>query len=304
MNPFRRRREERKRRDQARGEARRRYRSTGASESPTGRSQKGLGGQIAEGSAATRSALGKGLEATGRRARSAQPWLAPWARRAGALLRGLVAFVLRQLARLDRLLRRLAAIAVTALGAATERLSRLLTPERGVFLVIVAAAACLVVAQFDDYRGVEIGQPAYAGVADIAPPPQVDVRTAGDAHAYLLIPVAALAVGIAAVALRRRRWQLGRIVALTGLVAVAVILLVDLPKGLDEGSAGVRYEGAEATLGDGFYAELAAAGGLVLGGLLLSLNLRRSRHPARRPRRARRRQPRRPEAGSLARSGT
>jgi hypothetical protein len=268
-------------------------------------SKRGLGTQLAEGSRATRSALGSGLGATGRRARGGlQPRLAGPAGHLGQLLRAVAAFVLRQLARIERLLRRLGGFAAAAIVGATTRLSRFLTPERGVFIVIVAAAACLVISQFDDYRGVEIGQAAYADVADIAPPPQVDTRTAGEAHAYLLIPVAAVAVALAAVALRTRRWQLGRIVALSGLVAVAVILLVDLPKGLDEGSAGVRYNGAHATLGDAFYAELAAAGGLVLGGLLLSLNLRRAHHPARRSRRARRLAPRRRKAGSLARSGT
>ena len=51
----------------------------------------------------------------------------------------------------------------------------------------------------------------------------------------------------------------------SGLLALAVILLVDLPAGLDAGAQTSRFAGASAVLEDGFYAELAAAGGLVLG---------------------------------------
>ena len=40
---------------------------------------------------------------------------------------------------------------------------------------------------------VEIGQPGYAGLPDVAEPPTVDVRTAGEAHAYLLVPLGPLA---------------------------------------------------------------------------------------------------------------
>lgn len=303
MRPFRRRKKERRRQEEERRAARRRALAMTAEQEyqPT---RRGIGEQIAGGSAVTREALGKGLGATGRRARGLQPRLAGPAGRIGGLLRGLAALVFRLLARIDRLLRGVAGGGAARLGAVTAALSRALTPERAVFCVILAAAACLVVSQFDDYRGVEIGQPAYTQVADIAPPPQVDTKTAGEAHAYLLIPLAAIGVALAAVALRRRRWQLGRVVALCGIAAIAVILLVDLPKGLDEGSAGIRYNGAHATLGDAFYAELAAAGGLVLCGFLLSFNLRRTRRPAPRARRPRRRQPRAGKARSLARSGT
>jgi hypothetical protein len=179
------------------------------------------------------------------------------------------------------------AAAVT--GALVARMARVLTPERGVALVTLAAATCLVVSQFIDYRGVEVGQPAYAEVSSIAPAPMVDVEEAGEAHAYLLIPLAALAAALAVVALATRRWQLGRLVALAGLVGVAVVLLIDLPKGLDEGSVAIGYAGAHAALREGFYAELAASAVLVICGLLLSINLRRARRPAARRLRARRR---------------
>ena len=46
-----------------------------------------------------------------------------------------------------------------------------------------------------------------------------------------------------------------------GLVAVATILLVDLPQGTDAGAQTSRFAGATAVLLDGFYAELRDSGG-------------------------------------------
>jgi hypothetical protein len=151
-----------------------------------------------------------------------------------------------------------------------------ITPERGIAGVIAATAVCLGVSQFVTYRGVEVGQPQYVGVSGIAPAPQTDRVDAGAAHAYLLIPVAVIAVLFAVVAVRSGRWRLGRLVALAGLVGIAVSLAVDLPKGLHTGAAGIEFEGAHAILANGFYAQLAASAVLVLCGLLLSHTVRRS----------------------------
>jgi hypothetical protein len=191
------------------------------------------------------------------------------------------------------------------LGALTRRLDGWITPERGAFALVCGAAACLVVSQFIDYRGVEVGQPAYADVEAIAEPPQRAEETPVDAHSYALVPVAAVAVGLGLVALLRRRWKLGRLVALCGVVALAVILAIDMPQGLDEGDASLQYEGAKAKLNEAFYAELAAAGGLILAGIVLALDLRRESRPARSGRRARRRRrPRARKSPSLAGSGS
>ena len=145
----------------------------------------------------------------------------------------------------------------------------MLTPQRAICLTVLASAGFLIAAQFVDYRAVEIGQPGYAGLP-AAKPPTVDAQTAGQASAYLLVPVAALAALLALAVLRNgRRRGLGRIIFVLGLLSLAVILLVDLPAGLDAGAQTSRFAGAKAVLYDGFYAQIASAAGLMLGGALL-----------------------------------
>jgi hypothetical protein len=178
-------------------------------------------------------------------------------------LRPLGVIVLRLLGRGERVLRQGSALAIR--GA--TRASAFLPPQRAICAVIVASALCLVVSQFVDFRSVEIGQPGYAGIAAAAPP-TVAAKTPVDVHSYVLIPIALLAAVAGAMAVRPERRGLGRIVVALGLVSIAVILLVDLPAGLDEGAQATRFAGATAVLDDGFYAQLAAAAGLVLGGLL------------------------------------
>jgi hypothetical protein len=184
---------------------------------------------------------------------------------AGRLARPAAALFFRALATTERHLR--AAGAAAARGA--TRASAAITPSRAICVVVVASAICLVVAQFVDYRSVEIGRPGYAGLPAVATPPTIDAQTSGQAHSYLLVPVALLAAVLAVLALRPgRRRGLGRAIVFLGLLCVALILLVDLPAGLDAGVQSSRFAGATAVLRDGFYAELAAAAGLVLGGLL------------------------------------
>jgi hypothetical protein len=180
-------------------------------------------------------------------------------------LRPAAALIFRTLAVLERRLLRARGLALRA----AARASAVLTPERATCLTVVAAAACLIASQFVDYRAVEVGGAAYAGLPG-ASAPTVAVRTAGQAHAYLLAPVAALAAALALVVLRSpRRRGLGRVVFALGLLSLAVVLLVDLPAGLDAGAQASRFSGATAVLLDGFYAEIASIAGLTIGGLLL-----------------------------------
>jgi hypothetical protein len=212
-------------------------------------------------------------------------WVWLWPR-----LRPLLALFFRALATGERWVRRAGALLVQAATA----VSRVVTPARAAAVVLIGAGALLIASQFIDYRAVEIGQPGYAGLPDVARAPTVEARTAGDAHAYLLVPVGVLAMALGALGLRRGKRQLGLLVAALGLLSLAVILLVDLPAGLDEGRQTSQFAGTSAVLEDGFYAELAAAGGLLLAGLLyyarpcrirISLSGRAASARRRRPRR-------------------
>jgi hypothetical protein len=177
-------------------------------------------------------------------------------------LRPLLGYLFRGVAALEQRVRRACSLAVRGATAA----SGVITPGRAAAGALIVAGACLVASQFIDYRAVEIGRSGYAG--QLAQAPTVDVRSAGDAHAFLLVPLGAIAAALGVLALRRERRRLGLGVAAIGLVSLAVILLVDLPDGLDVGAQSSRFAGASAVLEDGFYAELAAAGGMVLAGLL------------------------------------
>lgn len=213
-------------------------------------------------------------------------------------LRPLLAFLFHSVALVERGIRWLCALLVRLATAA----SRMITPARGAALVLIGAGTLLAVSQFIDYRAVEIGQPGYAGLPEVATVPTEAVRTAGAAHAYLLVPVGLAAVALGLLALVRERRNLGLLVAALGLVSIAVILLVDLPAGLDEGTQASRFAGTTAVLEDGFFAELAAAGGMLLAGLLYYARPCRIRISlSGRAASARRRRPR-PRASSRARA--
>lgn len=219
----------------------------------------------------------------------------------GPRLRPPAAACFRGLALADTATRRTAAASVRA----ATRASALVTPRRALAASIVAAGVLLAVSQFIDYRSVEIGQPGYADLPGVAAPPAVDVKTAGEAHAYLLLPLGLIAAALGIACGRRESPRLSLAVAAIGLVSVLVIVLVDRPAGLDEGAEAARFAGASAVLDDGFYAELAAAGGLLLAALLYYARPCRIRiSSSGRAASARRRRPRRPDSsrGRVARS--
>ena len=221
----------------------------------------------------------------------------------GQALAWLLAWPLRLAALVARLISGLLAGIRSVVGRALALAERYATPERVLVVVIAAAAACLAYSQFVDYRGVQVGQPQYSQVSTIAPPPQTDRVLAGDAHAYVLVPLAAIALAIAVVALVSGRWRLGRLVSVIGLIGIAISLAIDLPKGLDAGTAGIAFAGAKATLTKGFYAQLAASAVLVLCGWVLSINLRQRAGAVAGSRRTRRRRLRPRRAPSVAGGG-
>jgi hypothetical protein len=205
-------------------------------------------------------------------------------------LRPLLALLFRGLAQADAGSRRLCAWLTRAASAA----SRIVTPRRALGAAICGVGVLLVVSQFIGYRAVEIGQSDYASLPGAARAPTIDGRVAGEAHAFLLIPIGALAAALGVLGALRSRPRLGLLVAGLGLVALLTVLLVDRPAGLDAGAQASRFAGATAVLEDGFYAELAAAAGLVVCGLLyyarpclirISLSGRAASARRRRPRR-------------------
>jgi hypothetical protein len=174
----------------------------------------------------------------------------------------------RGLALLEALLRATGRGATRAATAAAA----VLTPRRAIGSLIAATGALLIVSQFLDYHGVQIGQPGYVGLPTaVAKVPTVDLQKAGQAHSYVLVPVGAIAIGLG-LAVILRGGRVGRLAALgailAGAASLAVILLIDLPHGTDVGAQSSRFAGASAVLEKGFSAELAAAGAMLLGGLL------------------------------------
>jgi hypothetical protein len=134
---------------------------------------------------------------------------------------------------------------------------REVTPLRAALAVAAVAAIALAGAQVADYRSISTGTGDYAGFESVAPPPDVagETKSTGSAHAWLGIPLAlaALIVVVACARGRRVAWMLAPI----GLAVIAISLIVDVPKGLDEGDAAVAYQGAEASLLGGFWVQIA-----------------------------------------------
>ena len=175
--------------------------------------------------------------------------------------------------------RRLWPVLVAALGAARRGiavLERGVTPSGTAAVVTAGAALLLAVSQFIDYRGVEIGAPGYQDVQAVAPAPQTDRQTMGSVHGYAMLPVAAVSLLMLPFVLGGR-WRLGRVISLLGALAIAVTVLFDARRGLDEGEAALAYQGAHAVLIEGFWLQLSSAAVLLVGGLLVARYVRLAR---------------------------
>jgi hypothetical protein len=173
-----------------------------------------------------------------------------------------------------RVLRPLAVLLWSGARACVRFGERHLTPARAVAVVAVVAAGSLAASQWLDYHSVSVGIDAYAGsVGTIAPAPEVETEIAGNAHGWVMVPLAVAAVVALVLAVTGRR-RVALLLVPIGLCVVAVALAVDAPKGLDEGSAALAYQGARASLLEGFWLQLAAAVVLIACGLLLPRYLR------------------------------
>jgi hypothetical protein len=243
--------------------------------------------------------LGAAREEAGRRTANTGRQMARGVRRGAARAAPIVttiaslpiviaAALLSALARLGGLLMR-----------AVDGLSVAIKPEYALAAVAAACCAALAGAQFVDYSGVVVDAGAYGGkLGTIAPAPVASQHLTGTAHAYALLPVAAIGLILIALTLAGR-WRFGRLVALCGLIGLGVALIVDLPKGLDTGRAGLAYSGTAARLEGGFYVELAASAMLLLTGTLLATTVHKAHPEPRRPRARRGLRARRPESDPL-----
>jgi hypothetical protein len=181
-----------------------------------------------------------------------------------------------------------------------EAVRRHVNPRSTVAFVGICAAVGLGVSQFFDYHGVAVDAPDYAGeIGAVAPVPMTDQQTAGSAHLWILLPVAG-AAALLMIAAYRGRPRLTAGVAACGVIGLAVAIAIDLPQGLEVGRSGLAFNGTEAKLLEGFWAEVACSAVLILcGGLLAhySRGMTRERRRRRRPGAARR-EPH-PEVGGI-----
>lgn len=158
--------------------------------------------------------------------------------------------------------------------AALAFAARHLTPARAVAAVALVAAGALIASQWLDYHSVSVGTDAYSGdVGVVAPAPEVETEIAGNAHAWVMVPLGLAAIAVLGFALTKRR-RAAALLAPIGVLVIAIALIIDLPKGLDEGAAAIAYDGAEASLLEGFWLEIATGAVLIASGLMLRRYLR------------------------------
>lgn len=242
------------------------------------RSQGASPGGLARVASAIAAALRQGVGATRGRSQGLPSQISR--RLQGGLLAGfgiyfdLLGFVLNLIIALIRLVADPLALVLGRLRGAVDIAARAVTPARALTAVVGGAAILLALSQFADYRGVSIGTDAYAEVETVAPAPERERSETGSAHGYAMVPLAIVALALLAAAHRGRRWQLCRLIALGGLAAILVGLLVDRPAGLDPGETAVAYEGVRASLLGGFYAQLFAGLLMAVSALLLGRELR------------------------------
>ena len=190
----------------------------------------------------------------------------------------------------------LVVVPVRIVARALARLVRVaavaVTPTRALAALVAGAAVLLLLSQFADYRSVSVGADDYTDVATVAPAPVKERGEPHDAHSWVMLPVAIGCLAVLAVALRRRRWKLLRAIAVAGLGVIVVSLLIDRPAGLDRGGLDLAYDGVQATLLGGFYAQLFSGLLLVVSSLLLARELKLA--PAPRESESRERAPKRP----------
>ncbi|MBK8294377.1 MAG: hypothetical protein IPK93_06250 [Solirubrobacterales bacterium] len=148
----------------------------------------------------------------------------------------------------------------------------MVTTRRGLIVIALAAGALLIVSQFLDFRAIEVGQPGYVDIQEIAQAPRLEAETPLDNHSMLLVVAGALAVPAALATAFTRKRLTGLLLVLAGAVALAIALLVDLPAGLDTTDAELAFAGVKGVLLSGFWLELGAGAVLLVSGAALALD--------------------------------
>lgn len=166
----------------------------------------------------------------------------------------------------------LAGSALKVLGRVLLALDRVVTTRRGLVVIAFAAGILLIVAQFLDFRAIEVGQPGYADVQEITRAPRLEAETPFDNHSVLLVVAGVLAVLAAASSLITRKRVTGLVLVLTGAAALAVALLIDLPAALDTADAELAFAGVDGVLLSGFWLEIGAGAVLLVSGFGLALD--------------------------------
>ncbi|MCD6014640.1 MAG: hypothetical protein K0R88_724 [Solirubrobacterales bacterium] len=117
-------------------------------------------------------------------------------------------------------------VAVLALIRAAYRLAlSRVSPARAVTAVCLVAIASLAASQWLTYRGISVGTDAYSGgVEAVAPAPEIDRQAAGDAHYWVMLPLALTGLAVLARALTGLQFAAGAVLIATGLLLLRFLL--------------------------------------------------------------------------------
>jgi hypothetical protein len=148
------------------------------------------------------------------------------------------------------------------------------TPVNTLAVVAGVAAVTLAISQWLDFHGVAVGAKYYQGeVGTVAPAPMVDLERTGDAHLFVMVPIAVAALVLLVLTVMGN-WRLGRVIAGLGLVGLLISVAIDVPQGLDAGTAGTAFDSADAQLLKGFWIQVTSCAVLAVCGLLLASHVR------------------------------
>lgn len=141
----------------------------------------------------------------------------------------------------------------------------------------VAGAVALVVSQFMDYTGFEIGSGGTESANEVAPRPIQFTEMVGPDQLWLGLLLGLGALAALYLVARRGQWRLGRTVTAIGALMLIASLVILLPNATD-GSAGIdgapaeiglAYAGVDEKLMAGFWVQLLAALTLVGSGIAM-----------------------------------